>query len=87
MITVPSSEQIILFSDMMPAILKEENIEDWLHPSTSEIRLVEIINDNPYEVFGSYPVSSQINKLELNSPELIQPSKPMDQFGNFSLFD
>jgi putative SOS response-associated peptidase YedK len=87
MITVPSIEEIIPFSEMMPAIIKEINVEDWLNPSTSETRLIEIISDQPDTDFGSYPVSSQINKLELNSPELIKPSKPMDQFGNFSLFD
>ena len=71
----------------MPAILKEENTKDWLDSTTSESRLIEIIKDQPDHDFGSYPVSSQINKLELNSPKLIEPSKPMDQFGNFSLFD
>lgn len=87
MITVLSNNQIQPYSEIMPAILKEKNIEDWLKTDTSQERLLEIIEDQPDEDFGSYPVSSQINKIELDLPELIQPTKPMDQFGNFSLFD
>jgi putative SOS response-associated peptidase YedK len=87
LITIPADNRVKKFSDTMPAIIKDQYLEAWMDKSTQPDRLLDIINDTHGEDFGSYPVSSQVNNININTPELIQPSKPMDQFGNYSLFD
>jgi putative SOS response-associated peptidase YedK len=75
------------FSESIPAIIRKSNVKEWLSSDTQEDRLIKLLNDYPKEEMGFYPVSSMISNIHLNDRKLIKPSKPVDQFGNYSLFD
>jgi putative SOS response-associated peptidase YedK len=34
-----------------------------------------------------HPVSSRVNNIKYDAPDLISPAAPSDQFGNYTLFD
>lgn len=87
MITIPAGKQFSELSNVMPAIISNRNLESWLSEKTPDTKLMEMMLATPKLSFGSYPVSSQINNALLDSIDLVKPSKPMDQFGNYSLFD
>jgi putative SOS response-associated peptidase YedK len=87
MITTDADESYKSFTDALPAIIQKKNVAEWLDTKTPEERLIQILNEPPKEEIGSYPVSSLINNIQLNNPDLVQHSKPIDQFGNYSLFD
>jgi len=86
-ITIQSEDKNPTFAPEIPIILEDEDIEIWLDKKTDEGQLLNLISKTTQSHFGSYPVSSRINKIDLNTPDLIEPSSPMDQFGNYSLFD
>ncbi len=85
-ITKPASEVILPFSSTMPLILAKESTSIWLS-DLGQDSLSEVLSGGEDIQFGSYPVSSKINNIELDQAELIKQSFPMDQFGNYSLFD
>ena len=85
-ITKPALPAILPYSPTMPLILDKEFTSSWLSDS-SEKNLEEALAGGEEIQFGSYPVSSKINNIELDQADLIKQSYPMDQFGNYSLFD
>jgi len=85
-ITKPSAQSILPYSPVMPLILDKNNASLWLG-DTTEKDPASILSESEDIQFGSYPVSSKINNIELDQADLIRQSSPMDQFGNYSLFD
>ncbi len=86
-ITMPSSAQLSPYSDTMPLILPKELSNKWLSEDVKLPEALALLQESPEVQFGFYPVSSKINNIELNLPEMILQSSPADQFGNYSLFD
>jgi putative SOS response-associated peptidase YedK len=82
-LTMPSNESVREFSPTMPVIFSLNEGNGWLKGDNK--KLEEQIDDK--RLFGSYPVSSKINNMEIDQADLIKQSSPMDQFGNYSLFD
>ena len=87
-ITCPATSAIRDIDERMPVILTEENEKKWLDQKiTTEELLALTSNAYPAAALRSYTVSNRIDVSGENSASLILPSSPVDQHGNYSLFD
>jgi putative SOS response-associated peptidase YedK len=86
-ITTESNDLIKSMNHRMPAIIKQENEALWLSDGTDEMSLMDIISQYDGAKTNMYSVSPKIENINIDTPELIDPFAPADQFGNYSLFD
>jgi len=80
-------EAFKIFDFEIPVILKDTNLTAWIDDSRSTEDLKQMLLNGSEDEMNTYPVSSNISKLNYDEPDLIEPSSPVDQFGNYSLFD
>ncbi|MGI9544553.1 MAG: SOS response-associated peptidase, partial [Cyclobacteriaceae bacterium] len=85
-ITTPSNEIVAGANQRMPAILSPENESAWLNDQRDVDNLMGMLKPFPAESMGSYTISSQINSIKIDRPELLSPAPANDQFGNYTLF-
>ena len=86
-ITTKAEQTLQSFTMDMPIMLNKENGWKWFHDHLTMDQHLDVLSNVLDEEMGSYPVSSRINNTSYDSPDLIQPSSPVDQFGNYSLFN
>lgn len=86
MITVPSNELMKDFEEPMPAIIPVENAVKWLDDYTPMEEVLALLQTPKAADIGCYPISPLIN-TSFDGPEVINTSPPVDQFGNYTLFD
>ena len=86
-ITTKAEQTLQSFTMDMPLMLNKENGWKWLDDNLTMDQHLDVLSNVLDEEMGSYPVSSRINNTSYDSPDLIQPSSPVDQFGNYSLFN
>jgi len=86
-ITVPANDLIAPVTERMPAILSDDNESEWLTPRISTDALLGMLQPFPSEKMGMYTVSPMIDSFQLDSPSMVKPAPPVDQFGNFTLFN
>jgi putative SOS response-associated peptidase YedK len=86
-ITIESNDVIKSMNHRMPAIIKKENETLWLSDSVEEMEIMNIIQQFDSTKTNMYSVSPKIENINIDTPELINPFAPADQFGNYSLFD
>jgi putative SOS response-associated peptidase YedK len=86
-ITVPANDLVKPVNDRMPAILRENNEKAWLDPRSTTESLLEMLQPFPSDQMGIYTVSPMIDSHHLDSPNMVKPAPPVDQFGNFTLFN
>ncbi len=86
-ITTTANATLRPIHNRMPAILDQENEQKWLKESTTEEDLLSMLKPYPSDKMSSYTVSHRINQVANEGISLIQPCAPVDQFGNYSLFD
>lgn len=86
-ITTPANDLLAPVSDRMPAILLDNNESTWLDRGNTTETLVEMLQPCPSEQMGMYTVSPMIDSKSLDLPSMVQPAPPVDQFGNFTLFN
>jgi putative SOS response-associated peptidase YedK len=55
----------------MPAILRAEDLDAWLTGTPDEARAV--LRQYPADVMDAYEVSTRVNSVKNNSPDLIEP--------------
>ena len=58
--------------DRMPVILHENQIVDWLDPSTPTEELMRMTSPYPDQKMRAYPVSTLVNSPRNNSPECLE---------------
>lgn len=85
MVTHPASGELVDYQDDMPFILDETQRVSWLDDK-SDIGIFEKFSLNENIKLTTHSVSPHISNPALNEPGLIQPSKPADQHGNYTLF-
>jgi putative SOS response-associated peptidase YedK len=56
----------------MPVILREESYDLWLNPQVDSGELKKLLEPYPSDEMKSYPVSSQVNKVEVDNEDLIK---------------
>lgn len=85
MITIPSSEMISTYQSDMPFVMNQGQIEKWLDRNTHTDEINEFALSEQLK-FSMHAVSPMIMDISNNSKDLIEPNKPADQHGNYTLF-
>jgi len=85
-ITTPSNQQLISFTDRMPVMLNKEQCEAWLSEG-DESFFMNILKSPSNIALNNYPVSPGISNSEQDLASMIIPTPPADQHGNLTLFD
>jgi len=87
-ITTNSIDYLSDINPIMPVILNRSTEALWLSNNVSEEDLFHALEQtSAVDKLYPYTVSPKINEIKNDSPDLIIPSTPSDQFGNYSLFD
>ncbi len=87
MLTTEANSVVAPMSPRMPLVLTSEAESVWLDKNSDLTSLLETLMPYPTTDMHAYSVSPKIEDSQLDSPILIQPFAPADQFGNYSLFD
>lgn len=87
MISTAAPQNLHFLTDSMPVVLDKEQQDRWLNEKTSEEEAIELLKPVAGGKLSFYTVSSKIDQIALDIPELIKPVSAMDQFGNYSLFE
>lgn len=72
-ITAPSNDIITPLHDRMPIILEQKNEKLWLSQESDLARLTSLLNPVSADQLEVYPVSSAVNTIEIENPDLIKP--------------
>lgn len=87
-ITTAANGIISKINERMPVILADQESErSWLnnnHTMEEQLTLLQPYDEHAMDL---YTISPLVNSIQNNSPKLIQPTPPVDQFGNLTLFD
>lgn len=86
-VTTTANATISKIHERMPVILEPKSEQIWLSSSASteeHLNLLKPYNDTEMEY---YSISPMVNSVVNDSPNLILPAPPADQFGNLTLFD
>ncbi|MCB0495586.1 MAG: SOS response-associated peptidase [Cyclobacteriaceae bacterium] len=86
-ITTDANSIVAQIHDRMPVILTQETEKIWLNPTSDLNALKSVLVPFKANLMTSYAVSSKVNNVANDGPDLIKPAPPADQFGNYSLFD
>ena len=86
-VTVPSNDLLSDLNDYMPAILKPEDEKGWLNNELDLNDHLKMLTTYDAGLISKYTVSPMINRVDIDSAELIKNCAPADQFGNYTLFD
>lgn len=74
-------------TDTEPVMMDPRQAISWLESVNDPEMMAETLKKHPSPGIHSYPVSSRINRQEVDEPGLISEVDSMNQFGNYSLFD
>lgn len=85
-ITAPPNSLMVKIHDRMPAILLPENEKHWLDVEIKPEEALQMIIPYPAENMNAYEVSSKVNNVRTNEPDLILPVKPTPEAIQTSLF-
>ncbi|TRX52405.1 SOS response-associated peptidase [Fulvivirga sp. M361] len=80
-------ESSTTLSSRIPFVLDKGKEKTWLSQNSSEPELKDVLTSGITSQMRSYSVSPKIDDVANDSPALIKPFAPTDQFGNYSLFD
>ena len=73
--------------DRMPMLLSQDTEKIWLDESVEETDLILLLKPLDSHQMTAYTVSPKVNNLANDSPDLLIPVPPADQFGNYTLFE
>jgi putative SOS response-associated peptidase YedK len=85
-ITTAAVPELANLHDRMPVILLPEAENRWLADGTSDADYSRFLSINSISRLTRHPVSSLVNSVNNEGPELIKPTQAADQFGNLDLF-
>jgi putative SOS response-associated peptidase YedK len=86
LLTTPANPILSHINKRMPALLPIEYEKVWLDRKISSAEALQLLKPHSAEGMNVFSVSSRINATDINTPSLIQPAEPVDQFGNYILF-
>lgn len=86
-ITTAANTTLSKIHDRMPVIMTQENEKIWLDDKASNDDHMKILLPYDADKMVMHPVSPKVNNVNNDNPELIIPTPPADQFGNYTLFD
>ena len=86
MLTRESSPVLAGYQEDMPFILTQKRQKKWLDADVSINEITGWGMDNSHPPLLIHAVSPQIANIGVDNQQLVAPSKPSDQFGNYTLF-
>lgn len=86
-LTCPANKNVREVDERMPVILSKENQKVWMDKNATTEELIKVLKPYPDDNLFGYTVSNRIDIPGENSALLVKPSAPVDQHGNYSLFD
>jgi len=76
-VTGPPNEVVARLHDRMPVIVPEELWEPWLAPEFTDTAVLKaMLRPYPGDELEEYPVSTLVNKVTVDTPDLIRPLPP-----------
>ncbi len=75
-ITTTPNELLATIHDRMPVILNTEAQERWLRSDTGPAKLKELLVPFPESEMKSFPVSSRVNRPQVDEAQLDEPIDP-----------
>lgn len=86
MLITGTHQQLSSTQQETPLFLHSGDFKDWLDPNTEQSDLEKILSKSSTMQFTSHSVSPEIQNEEKNHANLIKPTTPADQHGNYTLF-
>ncbi len=86
MLITDTHQQLSEIQEETPLFLNPSDFNAWLDPSIPQENLQKILVKSSSIQFTSHAVSPEILDEEKNHANLISPSAPSDQHGNYTLF-
>jgi len=75
-VTTEANSLLAAIHDRMPVVLAEEDWGRWLDPDTPLPEVEALLVPAPSDLFDAHPVSSLVNKVANEGPELLTPLPP-----------
>ena len=73
-ITTEANRMMSSIHDRMPVLLPREAWEDWLDPEMDDRDYLQsLLEPAPDDVLGMYPISTRVNNVRNEGPELVEP--------------
>ena len=72
-ITTEANDLMAPIHDRMPVVLSPGDWSAWLDPERSGEKVTGLLVPAPSEWFDVYPVSTLVNKVSNDGPELLEP--------------
>lgn len=86
-ITWATPDQLPGKEEVMPVLLDNALENIWLDTDADEQELTNMLLKPNKLSLKSYTVSPRIQSPDVDTPSLVRPTPPADQFGNLTLFD
>ena len=86
-LTQKSNEKWKKFTLNIPLVFDIRYLDIWFSNNTSLNKIISFINPISFNDFNFYTVSPYFENNSKNDISLINPSKNLNQYGNYSLFD
>ena len=76
-VTTAANDTMQPVHDRMPVLVPRSKWEEWLDPSNDRVEELMALFDQPDpHVLGMYPVSTEVNSVRNNGPELLERIEP-----------
>jgi putative SOS response-associated peptidase YedK len=75
-VTTSANDLVAPIHDRMPVVLARPDWDAWLDPQSDLEQVVGLLVPAPSDWFDAYPVSSLVNNVANDGPELIEPIPP-----------
>jgi putative SOS response-associated peptidase YedK len=76
-ITTTAEDALGHIHDRMPVIIDRDRWADWLDPGRTEpAKVLDLLAKAPPSGLAAYPVSSEVNSVRNNGPQLLDPQSP-----------
>lgn len=72
-LTTAPNELVRPIHDRMPVILGHDLLDAWLDPSTEPAELAPMLLSAPADALRRWPVSTAVNRVQVDGPELLRP--------------
>lgn len=72
-LTTAPNALVARIHDRMPVILHRDLLDDWLDPATPPADLAPMLVAAPEDALRMWPVSTAVNRVQVDGPELLRP--------------
>jgi len=77
-ITTDANDLLASIHDRMPVVLPPDAWDQWLDPTNDDLEVISgLLVPAPSDDFEAFPVSTKVNKVANEGPELVEPLPPL----------